>query len=106
MVNATVDNAPVSVELRHNESVTVPVGEVWNVTISIAINDREDSSSGYGGVAVNNSNFLVGNSDGEYSVEAVLTGSDTVDFYTGSGGSQQTGGGYFAAYISGFVVSN
>ncbi len=35
MVNATVDNEPISITLKKDESTTVPSGEVWKVTISV-----------------------------------------------------------------------
>lgn len=36
MVNATVDNEPVSVQLDDGESTTVPTGELWRVVVNCA----------------------------------------------------------------------
>jgi hypothetical protein len=34
MVNIQIDNSPLSIQLSDNESVTVPTGEVWKVTVT------------------------------------------------------------------------
>ena len=34
MVNATIDNAPVSVQLSSSQSTTVPTGEVWKISFA------------------------------------------------------------------------
>ena len=34
MVNVQIENSPLSIQLRDTESVTVPTGEVWKVTIT------------------------------------------------------------------------
>jgi len=39
MPNVTVSNTPVTVELYGGESVTVPSGEVWDVTIRVSASD-------------------------------------------------------------------
>ena len=39
MTKATVDNDPVTVVLAPDESVTVPEGEVWDVTVVVGNSD-------------------------------------------------------------------
>ena len=34
MVNIQIENSPLSIQLGNNESVTVPTGEVWKVTVT------------------------------------------------------------------------
>ena len=34
MVNIQIDNSPLSIQLSDTESVTVPTGEVWKVTVT------------------------------------------------------------------------
>ena len=34
MVNIQIGNSPLSIQLSDNESVTVPTGEVWKVTVT------------------------------------------------------------------------
>jgi hypothetical protein len=34
MVNIQIENSPLSIQLSNNESVTVPTGEVWKVTVT------------------------------------------------------------------------
>ena len=34
MVNIQIENSPLSIQLNDNESVTVPTGEVWKVTVT------------------------------------------------------------------------
>jgi hypothetical protein len=35
MVQANIDNTPISIDLQENESTTVPTGETWVVTLTI-----------------------------------------------------------------------
>jgi len=42
MVNATVDNDPVSIVLDGDESTTVPSNETWRVSIYLATGSRTD----------------------------------------------------------------
>lgn len=42
MVNATVDNQPVSIVLDGGESTTVPSNETWRVSIYLAAGGRTD----------------------------------------------------------------
>jgi hypothetical protein len=34
MVNIQIENSPISIQLNETESVTVPTGEVWKVTVT------------------------------------------------------------------------
>ena len=34
MVNVQIENSPLSIQLSNTESVTVPTGEVWKVTVT------------------------------------------------------------------------
>ena len=34
MVNIQIENSPLSIQLNNNESVKVPTGEVWKVTVT------------------------------------------------------------------------
>ena len=53
MTNTTIENQALSIQLNNSESVTVPTGEVWKVTISgraavaSTINDNDDSVRRY-----------------------------------------------------------
>ena len=49
MTNTTIENQALSIQLNSSESVTVPTGEVWKVTINgraaVAASDRLDNES-------------------------------------------------------------
>ena len=53
MTNTTIENQALSIQVNYNESVTVPTGEVWKVTISgraavaSTINDNDKSVRRY-----------------------------------------------------------
>ena len=49
MVNIQIENSPLSIQLSDNESVTVPTGEVWKVTVTgrSASTARDRDSSAY-----------------------------------------------------------
>jgi len=49
MVNIQIENSPLSIQLSDTESVTVPTGEVWKVTVTgrSASVARDGSSSDY-----------------------------------------------------------
>ena len=75
MPTVSVDNSPVSVQISYDESMTVPTGETWVVTISGATND----SSGQF-VKINGTYALSAVDPYQLgdSVEHVLTAGDTV----------------------------
>ena len=49
MTNTTIENQAISIQLNSSESVTVPTGEVWKVTIngraSVAASDGDNNES-------------------------------------------------------------
>jgi len=104
MVNANVDNTPVSETLADTESVTVPSGEVWDVTITTEPTSASGGSSNstlvdLNGVTVAGSTASSTSAGGDNSANAsanstvpfdtVLTGSDTI---TANGGGVVIGG--------------
>jgi len=95
MVNATVDNPPVSIVLDGNESTTVPSNETWKVTITIGSNNNGAST-----IAIDGIGKFVGrdNAQGNDSVDAVLTGGQTI--------TEVNKGSESAVYIGGFVVDS
>lgn len=105
MVNATVDNSPISITVNDGESTTVPSGEVWRVriTVSNGFGDENDRSSDYTAVYVNNSRFITitDRRNGEpdtYNVDTVLTSGDTVSIDSPFDRGM-------SMHIGGFVVS-
>lgn len=97
MVQANIDNSPVSISLSGGESTSVPSGETWQVSIYSA----PSSNSSFGSIRINGNGFSMANSgyddDRNHRMEmnsVVLTSGDTVS--TGSNTS---------AHISGFVVN-
>ena len=48
MVNIQIENSPISIQLNETESVTVPTGEVWKVTVTgRSASVARDEDSGY-----------------------------------------------------------
>ena len=91
MVTATVSNSPVSITLKENESVTVPSGEVWKVTISIGLACRCEINN------VRISGTYYSDEPNVIPVETVLVGGDTVkNSYVGANSN---------IHIGGFVVN-
>jgi len=103
MVNATVENPPVSEALSNGDSVTVPTGEVWRVTCSL-FSDNHQNASNSSQLSVNGTLFLGIAGDlrqgpiNSPTTDAVFESGDTISFNsdTGNGG----------ALISGFVVNS
>jgi hypothetical protein len=82
MVQANIDNTPVSITLAENESVSVPTGETWRVTISAPNDTRVDIN---GGKLINSYN-----GSGEKNMDetqTVVTEGDSIanDYSTNSG---------------------
>lgn len=76
MVQATVDNTPVSIGISSGQSTTVPTGETWKVTIT----------GGKDAVAINNNDLIPRDDHGTH--DTVLVGGDTVsqeNYYGGNG---------------------
>ena len=101
MVHATVDNGPVSVTIEDSESVSVPDGEVWKVSITAASTQEGELFA----IQVNGTNASTVNNDGTSgdknpsSWETVLTEGDEISL------SDIASGGTRGAHIGGFVVS-
>jgi len=95
MVNATVDNAPVSIQLN-GTSTTVPSNETWVVQIGVHSGSRQ-TQLGINGVGESLSSS---NSSDPHppQFKMVLTGGDTVAELQGNSTSMVS--------IQGFVVDN
>ena len=98
MVQATVDNDVVSISLGTEETVTVPDGETWRVTLSFTPNDRNNNEAF---VRINGRNVGFSHAVDEQSpgnativIETVLTSGDSVSSDRDAQG-----------HIGGFVVS-
>jgi hypothetical protein len=109
MVNASIDNAPVSVQLDTNDSVTVPTNEVWKVGLTVfaggLVNDisriaiRINNQAVCGMTGNSGDNNDVGGAVSSPTFQAVLTGGDEVTVE-----SNGVFGGQVA--IQGFVVDS
>lgn len=104
MVNATVDNTAVSEQLTPGQSVTVPSGETWDVTIVATV--YNDGFVTYTEVQKNGTNIITvsqdpsegGPMDTVVTADVVLEDGDTIS-YTGNGNGTRSG-----CNISGYVV--
>lgn len=95
MVNATVDNRPVSIVLDGGQSTTVPSNETWRVSIHTAKRDNcQFTIDGIGRFTGKSSN----SSDEGVYLNVVLVGGQTI---TETTGQSRTG-----LLISGFVVNS
>ena len=47
MVNIQIENSPISIQLSETESVTVPTGEVWKVTVTGRSASKARDANGY-----------------------------------------------------------
>jgi len=95
MVNATVDNKPVSIILDGGQSTTVPSNETWRV--SIHLSNGDDTRMSIDGIGSFISRREDTSSDHSY-LDVTLTGGQTV--------SETQGTGESAMLITGFVVSS
>lgn len=96
MVQATVDNQPVSVTLNTGESTTVPSGEVWRVTLTLGVENTSYATRVHAkvnGTTTMNCYEKDANMQGDNTVvsETVLTGGDTIKC-TGEAGGLHVGG--------------
>jgi len=101
MVNATVDNQPVSVQLGTNQSTTVPSGEVWKVQISLSANSEIDVN-GVGGVTINGVEAM------EFVIDAnqpIGAGSPVMPSTVLVGGDTISTNGSGSVSVSGFIVN-
>jgi len=104
MVNASIDNEPVSIQLAEDESTTVPANETWKVTLSVFGRGMTSDNNGVRfrlngesllGMGGNMSNGVTNSPTGTF----VLAGGDTLILKTF--GAVAVGGG-----IQGFVVNS
>lgn len=95
MVNATVDNAPVSIILGANESTTVPSNETWRVSLHLA--NKTDTRMEIDDSGVFRGESGVASSQGNY-LDVTLTGGQTIT--EAFGDSEST------IFITGFVVNS
>jgi len=97
MVNATVDNDPVSILLDPGQSTTVPSNETWKVQLTLVTEDGDGSNAG--SIRINNISAVgAGTSadkQGQVAPNTVVTGGDTIKLSKALGAS-----------ISGFVVDS
>ena len=102
MVNATVTNEPISIQLSAGESMTVPSNEVWKVEVHLAYDDTNGGSDicalWVNGEGVwNAQNSGSGGSPSAGSGSFVFVGDDEIEI---KANDSRLGGN-----ISGFVVS-
>ena len=115
MVNIQIENSPLSIQLSDNESVTVPTGEVWKVTVTgrSASVARERNDSAYikryckinGTIVASSESKSEGWADGSTVANATANTSSTFPFDTvlvGGDVIKSEGG---ELNVSGFVVN-
>jgi len=97
MVNATVDNKPVSIQLDVGQSTTVPSNETWKVQLTLCVQNRNTGNAG--SIRINGTEVLGaasgGDAQGQVAPNTVVTGGDTIKLSKALGAS-----------ISGFVVDS
>jgi hypothetical protein len=95
MVNATVDNPPVSVNLDSGQSTTVPSNETWRVSIHLA--NRQKTRLEINGI----NEYIVGTSSAPATaslLDVTLTGGETI--------AETQGDFHSGIFITGFVVDS
>jgi hypothetical protein len=115
MVNIQIENSPLSIQLSDTESVTVPTGEVWKVTVTGRSASTAIALSGYShieryckinGTSVASSESKANAwSDGDDEANATANASSTFPFDTvlvGGDVIKSEGG---ELNVSGFVVN-
>jgi len=96
MVNATVDNTPVTVLLSNNETYTPATGSIQKVTVAVPAKEQlEVSQAGSSGALVGT--FTGSGEPNVESVEMVIDETVTLEDAGSSGGN--------GIYISGFEVA-
>jgi predicted RNA-binding protein associated with RNAse of E/G family len=95
MVNATVDNEPVSIVLDTGQSTTVPSNETWRVSIHLA--NQAFSIMKIDGIGEFQAFKQRGSAQGNY-LDVTLVGGQTI---TELGGNADS-----AIFITGFVVNS
>ncbi len=100
MAFVNIENAPVSIQLSGNESITVPAGEVWNV--GILASNRYDYSTAQG-LKVNGIPVFILYSTRSSDVRATQP-SNSVKTILAGGDVIATESANITAHIGGFVV--
>jgi len=95
MVDATVDNDPVSIVLGGGQSTTVPANETWRVSIYLAGGDRTDMDIDGLGEYKSEVGSPPGNSE---LVDVTLVGGQTI--------AEATSSARASIFITGFVVNS
>lgn len=95
MVNATVDNKPVSIIVLVNQSTTVPSNETWRVSLHLANLNSTDME--IDGAATFTGQSGTTSAQGSY-LDVTLVGGQTITMTSSS-----SNGGIF---ITGFVVDS
>jgi len=95
MVNATVDNPPVSIVLDGGQSTTVPSNETWRVSIHLA--NQDFTSMKIDGVGDFQANRDKSSANGNY-LDVTLVGNQTIKEDNNASGS--------VIFITGFVVDS
>jgi len=101
MVNAAVDNTPISIQLAKGESTTVPSGETWRVKVTSSVRDETNDNWNSSVVDINGLDVLSAHNSGDHhglNHSIVLDAGDTIELESAPG----SGAG---AHISGFVAS-
>ena len=111
MVNIQIENSPLSIQLSDTESVTVPTGEVWKVTVTgrSASTAKDGNSSAYIGRYCKINGTIVASSESKADAwdgdNATANASSTFPFDTvlvGGDVIKSEGG---ELNVSGFVVN-
>lgn len=74
MVQANIDNEPVYVVLGNSESITVPTGETWTVTITGTNNASSTNQS----ITIDGFDYPIALSDANDEMNMVLTEGTTI----------------------------
>ena len=95
MVDATVDNDPVSIVLDGGQSTTVPSNETWRVSIHLANADLTDIN--IDGIGIFSAGRSTASGEASY-LDVTLIGGQTI--------TELSGGSNTAIFITGFVVNS
>ena len=118
MVNIQIENSPISIQLSETESVTVPTGEVWKVTVtgrsaSVARDTTSNTIKRYckinGTIVASSESKSSSWSDGAETANATANASSTFPFDTvlvgGDVIKSEGGDNVSDLNVSGFVVN-
>ena len=114
MVNIQIENLPVSIQLGDTESVTVPIGDVWKVTVTgeSASVARDSNSNAYIGRYCKINGIIVASSESKskswrnnQTANATANASSTFPFDTVLVGGDVIKSERGELNVSGFVVN-